>query len=585
MKWLKYLLIIIVIVITSFIVLDNTMSFIYINPKTNTKSLSYISNPIKYLQKGFLEAQKESKKDGLDFSYTFLNAYGSGFINNNPIPNDLDFAVGIHLGKYNYDGKNSIEIAKNLMDRINSFLYFFNIYINENEITHYYTGDMPLEALNKNAVLYPSHINAIIENLDNALKGEEYMIHSSSSVKDDQGKEITFDIPYIMNPNEILLRKFNPIKIYSDKVIYSKNMPQYLREISIVPEFCFEVTYKNKDYKIDLIPEAFTGERLHLARRFFAPNVYVSPVSDKFISDIDILNNKDSYIDHRLLSFRRHLQEILNITYVKDRPIKMFKRFMQISYIISPMMNEQESEFISNVVKKHLGNKDVQLINEYSNICGNIISILQENPRMSERLSKDKKYLIMQNLLNNIVNELTTRNHLSKETITMLNEFTHNDLDFLSNMNSREEFANIDLEKLLTNYGKLSIALSNEVYSSSNEAELKKSVQIFKNIYKKAGFSQLTLYWLDAENIGIVRNSYTKSIKDLKEFAKINNLPKVNYRFITEKQIPPACIKYCAWVRNNTTKEEDEYYKKMFEILDTERKTQKIMHKTVLIKR
>ena len=214
MKWLKYLLIIIVIVITSFIVLDNTMSFIYINPKTNTKSLSYISNPIKYLQKGFLEAQKESKKDGLDFSYTFLNAYGSGFINNNPIPNDLDFAVGIHLGKYNYDGKNSIEIAKNLMDRINSFLYFFNIYINENEITHYYTGDMPLEALNKNAVLYPSHINAIIENLDNALKGEEYMIHSSSSVKDDQGKEITFDIPYIMNPNEILLRKFNPIKIY-----------------------------------------------------------------------------------------------------------------------------------------------------------------------------------------------------------------------------------------------------------------------------------------------------------------------------------------------------------------------------------
>ena len=563
----------------------NTMCFIYFNKDTKTQSLGYIANSIKYLEKGFKYAQKESKTDNLDFTYSFLNAYGSGFINNNPIPNDLDFAVGIHLGRYDYDGKNSIEIAKNLMDRINSFLYFFNIYINENEITHYYTGDMPLEALNKNAVLYPSHVRAITENLDNALSGKEYMIHSTSSLHDDQGKEISIDIPYIMNPYEILIKNFNPIKIYSDKVKYFANMPQYLREISIVPEFSFDVAYKDKDYHIELIPEAFTGERLHLARRFFAPNVFVSPISDKYLSNTDILKDEESYISHRLLSFRRHLQEILNISYVKDRPIKMFKRLMQISYIISPLLNDEEKEFVSNVVKKHLENRDIQLLNEYSNICGNILSILQENPRMSERIAKDQKYLEMHNMLKGIVEELNKRNNIKKETLAMLKDFVSEDLNFLSEMSVREDFANIDQLQLLENYGKLAIEISNQVYSLTKEEDVKKCIQYFKQIYKKSGFSQMTLYWLDSENIGVVRNSYSEKIKDLNEFAKENKLPAAKYKFITESQIPPACIKYGVWVRNNTTKEEDVYYKKMREILNNDKKHLKIMHKLTVIKR
>ncbi|MBR1460551.1 hypothetical protein IJ596_02810, partial [bacterium] len=437
---------------------QNIMSFIYVNKKVNTNGLGYISNPIKYIKKGFRYAQKESKVDNLDFTYSFMNAYGSGFIDNNPIPNDLDFAVGINLGKYDYDGKNSLEIAKSLVDRINSFLYFFNIYINENETTSYYTENTPIEELNNNAVLYTKHVKSIVDNLDNALSGHEYMAYSQQTLKGDSDEPVQIDIPYIMNPYEILIKNSKPIIIFSDKVKYNNHMPQYLREISIVPEYNFEVTYKNRTYYIELIPEAFTGERLHLARRFFAPNVFVSPVSDKYIANLEILNNNDSYISHRLLSFRRHLQEILNITYVKDRPIKMFKRLKQISCIMYPMLTDEEYEFVANVVETHLGNKDIQLLNEFFNISGNVTSIIQKTPRLPYKMAKNKKFSIMHKQLNEIIYELDSRNNIKKETIAMLKDFVGNDLKFLSTETTKEYFANTDINKLLENYGKLSIA-------------------------------------------------------------------------------------------------------------------------------
>ena len=584
-KYIISIVLVLALIISAVVLVSqNTMSFIYVNKQVSTDGLEYISNPIKYLKSAFRYAQKESKIDNLNFSYSFLNAYGSGFIKDNPIPNDLDFAVGIDLGKYNYDGKNSLEIAKSLVDRINSFLYFFNIYINENQITSYYTPNMPIEELNENAVLYTSHVKSIEENLENSLSGKEYMVHSTSTVQGDNGNEIDIDIPYIMNPYELLIKNFNPIGIYSDKVKYSSSTMQYLREISIVPEFSFEVVYKGKTHTIDLIPEAFTGERLHLARRFFAPNVFVSPVSDKYIKNTNILNNEDSYISHRLLSFRRHLQEILNITYVKDRPIKMFKRLKQISCIMYPMLSDEEFEFVSNVVKKHLENRELQLFNEYANICGNIITILRQNTRFPARIAKDGKFLIMQKHLNEIIAELETRNNVKKETLELLKDFTENDLKFLSEAKTREDFANIDIEKLLNNYYKISNAYNREIYSHTNEDEVKKCIQIFKGIYKKAGFDQLTIYWLDNENIGVVKNSFTESIKDLNQFAKDNNMPKANYKFIKESQIPPACIKYGVWVRNNTSKEEDEFYKKFINTLKDDRKEFNIKRKTVLIK-
>ena len=587
---MKKYIIIILLFVALFIcgvlfITQKTMSFIYVNKKINTDGLEYISTPIKYLQNGFKYAQKESNIDKLNFSYSFLNAYGSGFIDDNPIPNDLDFALGINLGSYEYDGKNSLEIAKALIDRINSFLYFFNIYVNENQITNYYTANVPIEELNKTAAKYTSHVKSIMENLDNALAGKEYTVHYPSVIQDEKKGETTIDIPYVMNQNEILVKDFEPIIIYSDKVKYNNHMPQYLREISVVPEFNFEIIYKGKKHNIDLIPEAFAGERLHLARRFFAPNVFVSPVSDKYIANMKILNDEDSYISHRLLSFRRHLQEILNIGLLKDRPIKMFKRLKQISCIMYPLLSDEEYDYVSNVVRKHLENKDVQLINEYSNICGNIITILQYNTRMPAKMAKNNKFSIMYKHLNDIVQELATRDNLKKETLKMMKDFTENDLKFLIIAQSRQDFKEIDLVKFVEKYGKLSVAYNNDIYSLINEKEVEKSIQIFKNIYKNAGFHQLTIYWLDKENIGVVKAPYTSSIKDLNKFAQDNKLPQANYKFINESQIPPACIKYGVWIRYNTTKQQDEYYQKMLNILKEDRKEFNIKRKTVFIKK
>ena len=103
----KLFLIFLLLVLLIYLISEHLMFFAYFNPYTNTKPLKYIATSIKELDKGFSYAKKSVRSKGYNIKYLYFNAYGSGFIENNNIPNDLDYAVGIDLGKYNYDGKNA----------------------------------------------------------------------------------------------------------------------------------------------------------------------------------------------------------------------------------------------------------------------------------------------------------------------------------------------------------------------------------------------------------------------------------------------------------------------------------------------
>ena len=132
------------------------------------------------------------------------------------------------------------------------------------------------------------------------------------------------------------------------------------------------------------------------------------------------MNDDDAYLEARMISFRRHLQEISNIEIMKDRPIKMLKRVMQTADIASPLLDEKVKADISNVILENMQNRDIQLLNEYSNICTTLL-LIQGRPNLYLRLLRDGKIKQMHNVLLATVDEMEARGNI--KNVGVLKDF------------------------------------------------------------------------------------------------------------------------------------------------------------------
>ena len=118
----KVLLLGILIILLGYLLFDRLMlQIVWVNPNVNTKVFPYIAVTLKEIDKALNRTVQSMKSNGYDVKILYKNAYGSGFLQHNPIPNDLDYSIGIYLGEYEFDGKNNREIAKKLDEKMTIF--------------------------------------------------------------------------------------------------------------------------------------------------------------------------------------------------------------------------------------------------------------------------------------------------------------------------------------------------------------------------------------------------------------------------------------------------------------------------------
>ncbi len=564
----------IILLLGLFIVFKRVVTFVWVNPYTYTGSYSQIAETVRGIDKALDFARSYSAKDGQDFEYIFENAYGSGFLNNNLIPNDLDYSVGLNLGEYVFDGTNQKQIVESVVNKMNSFQYLFNYYVNLSDDKKFYIDKSQLEVLGISSKARSKNIKAISDNLVNALSGKEYVNHTIKKV--DNGSEM--DLPYVMRANEILIENYDPIMLYSDVVAYNKTMPKYVRSISIIPEFFITVKdTSGEGHLIEIVPESFMGERMQLARRFFAASTFTGAKSKKFLENLSYLNDDEKYLYYRMISYKRHLQEISNIQVMKDRPVKMLKRIMQTADIASPLLDKETMDEISQTVLKNMQNRDIQLLNEYSNICTTLL-LIQEHPKLYLKLLKDDKIKTMYDVLLLTVKELEERGNI--KDIEKLKNFAEKTLNKLFLMEDPREvlvFKKVIFEQ---QYKEINDIVNSSVYSLIvDKDKLDKYTLMFNKIYTDAGYHRVSLYWLDENTIGVLKDDFTKNIKDLKKFAQNNELADVNYKFITDAQVPKIAVRYAVWARYNPTKLEQENFEKMNKAFIDDKKNFKIMTK------
>ena len=581
----KFFLVILslIIIFSIYIINKHAMLYVYMNPYTNTKTLPYISSTIKMLNNAFEYAKFSSHKGGNDFKYLYYNAYGSGFIKRNPIPNDLDFAVGVYLGEYNYDGKNGDKIAGSIVNKMNSFETSFNFYINMSGNNHTFTTTTPLGQMNIFSKQYNTSVKNISDSLDTALSGNNYVKYTQKQLED-SSDSVLVDVPYIMKSNEILMENRKPIVLYSDLVNYNPFMPRYIREISIIPEYYTTINYKGKSHLVEIVPESFLGNRLQLSRRIFASTIFVHNSSAKFLQNAPYFKNDEDYLFYRMLSFKRHLQDINNILVMEDRPVKLFKRLIQTADMVYPVLPSGTYQEISDFVSENLSNKNIQLLNEYTNICGNLYAIM-ETPKLFFNLQSSGKLENMYKTLEYTVKAMEQIGQIDKKTISILKNYQEKELSGMFKLKNERELKAYK-EKVMDNeYGEISDTAGAAVLAQiSDRKKIRRYIEMFNKIYIDAGYHKVSLYWLDNNTLGVVEDDFTKNIKDFKAFAKENDLIDINYKLIKPEQVPDMKMRYDVFARFNSTAEENHNYEYFQKVLLNDRNNFKTKRKLIWAK-
>ncbi len=519
------------------------MTFIYSNPYIETKGFPYIGKTLYHIDNVLNSTKFSLLLDGKYIKYLYSNPYGSGFLRNNPIPNDLDYSIGIDLGTYKYNGKNTKEIATKIVDKIDLFYFYFtNNIFSENENGFYSTVN-PLDMLRHNTDYRNKHISDIENYLNNVLQNKRYL--KLTAIPENEENITNVMMPYLMNSDEILIQNSKQLILYSDTIEYNNKMPHYLRELSVMPEFYAKIKTAKTTKNVEFVPEVHWGTKMQLSRRCFGSTVFNNLYSLKYIKNVNWLNNDQDYIYARKLSFIRHLNEIENLSSMKKSPVKILKRIMQTAEMIHPLLSDKEYNDAQRFVFENLNNRDVQILNEIMNIYGNLENITK-NTALFSMLKHSLKIKTMIQTAENLTNELIKRNNINAKTISELkamNKYLEDNILISENI----EFSSTDFKQKNEKLVETIVGEMNKIVDTSR---IQYFANLFSNIYYKAGYHKVKIIWYDKDKMAIIKDDFTKNITDLKSFISDNYFPEemINkIKFVTSKEaqkLPDKGISY-----------------------------------------
>jgi len=556
-----------------YIIQQRTVMFVYTNPYIETSSFPYIAKAVKYLDKTLKVVHDDAKASGHDFDYLYINAYGSGFLKNNPIPNDLDTAVGIYLGEYDYNGKNGEEIAKSLIDKITAFQYSFSTYVDSFDNKETYIGDNPMLLLAKFARVKNNNIEGISSALEHVIAGNDYIAYTRTVDVSENGETKEISLPYVMKSDEILLRNYVMLHVLSDLVSYNKTMPKYQREISVIPEFYFDLKSGDTVRNVEIVPEIALGKKVQLSRNFFASSVYVNNHSAKFISKRPYFTDDDKYFSYRMLTFKTYLQDVFNMGITSDKPIKHLKRIMQTADMISPIIGDKIYNEISGFVYENLSNRDIQLLNEYM-YASEMLVRSTKTYKLYTTFRRNGELERFLNVISQVNAEIEQRGNIDKNVVKVMKDFRGNEIVKLTSFEDEESLMTYKTDVFAEKYDSV-VKLINKTAASEiqHKEKIAEYLKMFNKIYTDAGYHEITCYLLDKNTVGILADDYTKSIKDLKKFVKDNNIADINVKLIDKA--PTGSLGYKLWA---SSEKSEVLYNMMIE----DKKNFKIKRKLVI---
>ncbi len=577
------LLLIALITLTIIFINKHVITFYYMNPYTETATFKYIAPTIKELNKYVDKAKELSAMDGYEYNIVYTNAYGSGFLRKNPIPNDLDFDIMIDLGTFDYDNKKTAhDIAEEMVNKMDSFQYSLTAAIKMDKDTNTLTYRSLSGQFEYSKNLHEKYVTEITNYLDKAISGKEYIIHPSK--KSTHTEKTLYYRPYVLEPGQLMLKDYDSIMLHHNQITYNKTMPIYIRKISAAINFVAKIKHNNKITKIEIIPELFSTGPLNLGVRMYAPNVFTKHTASNYLKSLPESKNEEKFFNTLMFCFLDHFLVIYPPDGVEYNPLKAMKRLLQVVDMIEPALPKEDVQEIYNAVTEEWANRDIVLLNEIDNITTNLIKIYTR-PILFGDAIKNGDVAQLLSVMNSTLDELEKRKNVNPEYIKELKEF--------KNIKIREMLSQKNYTKLSTwdravydRQYRTNIApiISKAVLSQmKNKNLLEKHIEKIRQLCANAGYKQINIYSTETTTIEIEEDAFTKSIKDFKDFARKNNLADdIEYKILPKAKISKYSLKYDIWVRYNTTPEQDKLFEQLKQTIINYKPEFKVKSKQVI---
>lgn len=565
---------IVLFILCCILVHDNVLKVVYVSPQTNIEALGCAKKSIRPIDNALDRVMNLCRQQYKDMNYLYKNYYGSGFIKNNPIPNDLDVAVGVDLGEFEYDGENPYKTSRAIVDKISTYhLYSHIVFLKSKNL---FLMDKPaILKLNELERKKVSSMENIADGIEKAFNNDIQIVHST---KDYKGQNVNYTL--VFKPNEIFVDDITPVFTYTSGISYNKTMSDFPRELTVVPDFYAKIknTKTGEIKSVDLVEESFLGERFQISRRFFVPLIFTGNQSLKYLKSLDFLTNDEKYLDTRMFNYFRYVTEVQMYLDASVDPVKLLKRLHQCTDIISPALTQEQRDKIYTDIDETLSKPDIQTATDYLTIYKNIKFMTQNKFIMTkaEEFGYFKQWIVA----SNACLELLSKNSEYKDEVNDLLKIHNEILAQFRDMNSEIKLA--ELNKYLSDRD-LNVYVACAKIINKNINNTDKFVVDFKilnDVFKKSGYHSMDLYWINKDTVYIARNEFTKTLtqKDILPLIKENGLPQVNYKLLNETKLL-GNKKETVYVRYKSTEAENKYLKELEDKLLQDKKNFKIKRK------
>ena len=383
---------------------------------------------------------------------------------------------------------------------------------------------------------------------------------------------------FYMQPDELLLKDYNYIKIFTDGISYSANYRKMLRELSISTAYYADIINENtgESKHVKIIEETFNGRRFQTDYRQFVPHVYTDILSFDFVNNI-VPDDNEKYIKMRLGDYYRHHKDIRFINGAFDvSPLKVVKRILQCADILAPIIPKDKLEEIHKSSYKVLSDETITLINDYYIGCS-VLSDILTSDSLSKKIFNDNKITNLINETDNIIKKLAQNENIKNTELIPLIEYQQSLNNNINDLQKLKEFNKKNFEEQEIYLNKLMAA-----HITNRKSFIEYSMYL-DNLLRTAGIRTIRLYQdIDNHNIVyVIKDNDSKGIS-LNEFPKLDLINGYStylydentvFKFIDEKDFKGDMlnIDHCR-IRYKTTTTEDKIWQNIKDKLIKDKK-------------
>ena len=350
----------------------------------------------------------------LPVRHVFQALYGSHFLRHNPVGNDLDYMLGIHLGTMRLKADLAETAAEEIVARIEGYLQV----LDEVFLRHSTPELAVLQSSPLKDGSFRNHdgiVQRLSASLNDVAQGQPHQLVVV------ERREIR--VPTVLSPQESYIFALTRIQFLSSRVRSVDWMYPGIRRAQMMFHFFCRLEIETKSGEIKVIENlplhpTFhpTGKLLNIQEHLLW-GVPVDTPSADFFSRL-ALADSEKMIEIRLDLARQFLGEVDHKLEVGET-VKALKRLQQARETLFPALDKQFVAELGREVASALNNPDVLLFQQVAVMAG-IAQYVFRNPRLSTMYRESKD---LQNLLTKIDQDLSLifRRHpeqLSPETET-----------------------------------------------------------------------------------------------------------------------------------------------------------------------